>query len=102
MPYLADFFDLNDDVNVGLKLSSFLLFLPIIVASNIPFYQTLLFKKHHRKILIILSTALLITVVLGFILTYNYGLYGIIFTLYITEIFVTGSMWLTGKKELSA
>lgn len=102
MPYLADIFDLDNDVNEGLKLSSFLLFLPIIVALNIPFYQTLLFKNHHKKILVILSTALLITVVLGFVSTYNYGLYGIIFTLYITEIFVTGSMWVTGKKELVA
>ncbi len=101
MPYLATFFDLNNKVNEGLKLSSFLLFLPIIVALNIPFYQTLLFKNQHRKILIILSAALLITVVLGFVLTYNYSLYGIIATLYITEIFVTGSMWITGKKELS-
>lgn len=102
MPYLGEFFNLNNEVNEGLKLSSFLLFLPIIVALNIPFYQTLLFKNQHRKILLILSVALLITVVLGFVLTYNYGLYGIIATLYITEIFVTGSMWITGKKELSA
>lgn len=102
MPYLGKFFDLNNEVNEGLKLSSFLLFLPVIVALNIPFYQTLLFKNHHKKILLILSVALLITVVLGFVLTYNYGLYGIIATLYITEIFVTGSMWITGKKELSA
>lgn len=102
IPYLAGFFDLNNEVNEGLKLSSFLLFLPIIVALNIPFYQTLLFKNHHTKILIILSSALLITIVLGFVLTGNYGLYGIIVTLYITEVFVTGSMWLNGKKELVA
>lgn len=102
MPYLATFFDLNNKVNEGLKLSSFLLFLPIIVALNIPFYQTLLFKNQHKKILIILSVALLITVVLGFVLTHNFHLYGIILTLYITEIFVTGSMWITGKKELAA
>lgn len=102
MPYLGKFFDLNNEVNEGLKLSSFLLFLPVIVALNIPFYQTLLFKNQHKKILLILSVALFITVGLGFVLTYNYGLYGIILTLYITEIFVTGSMWLTGKEELSA
>lgn len=102
IPYLATFFDLSNEANEGLKLSSFLLFLPIIIALNIPFYQTLLFKNHHRKILLILSATLLITVALGFILTRSFGLYGIILTLYITEIFVTGSMWITGKKELSA
>ena len=102
MPYLSDFFNLNNEVNEGLKLSSLLLFLPVIIALNIPFYQTLLFKNQHRKILIILSAALLIAIVLGFVLTYNYSLYGIILTLYITEIFVTGSMWIIGKKELAA
>lgn len=102
IPYLATFFDLSNEVNEGLKLSSFLLFLPVIVALNIPFYQTLLFKNQHKKILLILSVALFITVVLGFVLTHNFHLYGIILTLYITEIFVTGSMWITGKKELAA
>ena len=102
MPYIIDYFNVTNNVKEGLKLASFLLFLPIIVALNIPFYQTLLFKNQHKKILVILSTALLIMIVLGFILTYSYGLYGIIATLYITEIFVTGSMWITGKKELSA
>ncbi len=101
MPFLSEFFNLNYQVNEGLKLSSLLLFLPIIVAWNIPFYQTLLFKNHHNRILIILSTALIIMIALGFVLTYSYGLYGIIVTLYITEIFVTASMWINGKKELT-
>ena len=102
MPYLGEFFDLSHEVNEGLKLSSILLFLPIIIALNIPFYQTLLFNKKHKKIVTISLVSLLITLVLGFVLTYNFYLYGIILTLYITEIFVTGSMWITGKKELSA
>lgn len=102
MPYLIDYFNVTNNVKEGLKLASLLLFLPIIIALNIPFYQTLLFKNQHKKILIILSIALLIMVVLGFALTYSYGLYGIILTLYITETFVTGSVWITGKKELVA
>lgn len=101
MPFFIDYFNFTSKVKKGIELSVFLLFLPVIIALNIPFYQTLLFKTQHKKILKISIIALFITVVLGVFLTYNYGLYGIIFTLYVTEIFVTVSMWVNGKKELA-
>ncbi len=101
MPYLIDCFNVTTHVKEGLKLASLLLFLPIIIALNIPFYQTLLFKSKHKNILIISVTALLITLFLGFILTKIYGLYGIILTLYLTEIFVTLCMYIIGKRELN-
>ncbi len=101
MPYLVDYFNFTNQVKQGLQLSSYLLFLPIIIALNIPFYQTLLFKNQHKIVLTILIIALFITLILGFALTSKYRLYGIVLTLYLTEIFVTASMWINGKKELT-
>lgn len=101
MPFILDFYNVTNTVKQGLLLGSFMLFLPIIVALNIPFYQTLLFRNKHKIILLILSSALLITFGLGILLTNNFGLNGIITALYTTEIFITISMWAIGKKYLA-
>lgn len=99
MPFLIDYFNFTHQVKQGLRLSSYLLFLPVIIALNVPFYQTLLFQNQHKKIVSTSIIALLITAILGVLLTYNYSLYGIILTLYATEIFVTTAMWINGKKN---
>lgn len=100
MPYVIDYFQFSEEVQKGLKLSSYLLFLPVIIALNIPFYQTLLFTTQNRKVLVISLIGLVLTIVFGIILTKIFGLIGVILTLYLTEFFITSCMWFNGRKEL--
>ena len=100
-PYITTHFQFSSEIKEGLRLSSYLLFLPIIIALNIPFYQALLYKGRHKQILKISLAAVGITLILGVFLTKSLGFKGMIIALYLTEIFVTTSMWFRGKKELS-
>ncbi|HUH25000.1 MAG TPA: oligosaccharide flippase family protein [Flavobacterium sp.] len=98
LPYILDTFDLSLDVRNGLNHSKFLLFLPVIIAFNIPFYQMLLYQKQDNVIVSVSIIGLLLTLILGFCLTYAYSLIGAFVMLYIVEFFITGSLWFKSSK----
>ena len=101
LPYAVGLYDFSNDVLEGLAFSSFLLFLPVIIALNIPYYQLLLFKKQNNTILKISVGGAIITLVLGTLLTYFFGLTGICVMLYVVELYVLLSFWRRGTKLLS-
>lgn len=100
LPFVIGYFDFSEEVKQGLNYSSYLLFLPIIIALNIPFYQVLLFRKKNGFIVGTSVIGLAITVVLGICLTRAYGLLGICIMMYTVEIFITMRFLLKGKKNL--
>ncbi len=100
LPYVLGYFDFSEEVRQGLNYSSYLLFLPVIIALNIPFYQVLLFRKQNGFIVGTSVVGLVITVVLGICLTRAYGLLGICVMMYTVEIFITMRFLLKGKKNL--
>lgn len=99
LPYAIGFFDFSDDVQEGLVFSSFLLFLPVIIALNIPYYQLLLFKKQNNDVLKVSIGGVIITITLGIPLTYAFGLTGLCAMLYIVELYVLMSFWSKANKS---
>jgi len=100
LPFLTDYFAFSADVVQGFRYSSYLLFLPLIIALNIPFYQILLFKRQNGFILVTSVIGLLITIALGVYLTRKYGLLGVCMMMYAVEIFITMRFLLKGRKNL--
>ena len=90
--FLIEKISFNTDIKTALKFA--LLFLPIsvIVAINIPFYQSLLFDNKIKKISYITLTNALIMVFLCYFLTKNYNIRGSVFSVYICETFTTSSI----------
>ncbi|HLV50862.1 MAG TPA: oligosaccharide flippase family protein [Flavobacterium sp.] len=101
LPYAIGFFDFSQDVQEGLAFSSFLLFLPVIIALNIPYYQLLLFKKQNNDVLKISVGGVIITLALGIPLTYAFGLMGICVMLYVVELYILLSFWRKGTKFMT-
>ncbi len=100
MPYIIKYFNVALNVEKGLYLSRYLLFLPIVIALNIPFYQALIYKSQHKSIATISIIGLLITVILGVFLTKNSQLNGTLIALYVAEVFITLSLMIKGYKFL--
>lgn len=99
LPYAIGFFDFSQDVQEGLAFSSFLLFLPVIIALNIPYYQLLLFKKQNNDVLKVSIGGVIITITLGIPLTYALGLTGLCAMLYVVELYVLLSFWSKANKS---
>lgn len=100
MPFLTQYFKVALNVAEGLSLSRYLLFLPIIIALNIPFYQALIYKSLHKSIAKTSIIGLFITVFLGVFLTKKYQLNGTLITLYVAEVFITLRLMIKGYKFL--
>lgn len=100
LPLFLDYFDFSEEIRQGLKYSSYLLFLPVVIALNIPFYQVLLFTKQNGFIVATSVMGLALTVILGIFLTRRYGLWGVCITMYAVEVFITMRFLLKGKKSL--
>jgi len=101
LPYATGYFDFSEDVKKGLVFSSYLLFLPVVIALNIPYYQVLLFERRNTDILKTSVVGVIITLGLGIILTKNFGLAGICIMLYAVETYITLSLWFKGNKFLA-
>jgi len=97
-----DYFNIETSLKEGLSLSKYLCFLPIIIALNIPYYQTLLYF-HKTKTLVNFSLfGAMAMFVLGTLLTWKFHLEGTIVSIYIVEMFITLAMFTKGKPLLNA
>lgn len=68
------------------------LFVSLIVALNIPFYQMLILKNHQNKIARISFLGSLLMFVSCYFLSKNFNLQGSIISIYIVEVFITTSI----------
>ncbi|HLV50399.1 MAG TPA: oligosaccharide flippase family protein [Flavobacterium sp.] len=100
LPYIIGYFDFSEEVRKGLTFSSYLLFLPVVIALNIPYYQVLLFERRNAVILKTSVIGVILTVALGIILTNTFDLIGICIMLYVVEVYITLNLWFKGNKLL--
>ncbi|MCP2026415.1 O-antigen/teichoic acid export membrane protein [Flavobacterium sp. HSC-32F16] len=95
--YFMSFFFLNE-FNLDKKLSNSLLFctnflfISLIIALNIPFYQMLILKNRQNKIARISFFGSLLMFVSCYFLSKNFNLQGSVISIYIVEIFITTSI----------
>lgn len=95
--YFVSFFFLNE-FGLEKKLMNSLLFckdflfVSLIVALNIPFYQMLLLKNHQNKIARISFFGSILMFISCYFLSKNFNLQGSIISIYIVEIFITTSI----------
>lgn len=97
-PYILNYFNVSQEINKGFALSRYLLFLPLIIAANIPFYQMLLYQNENKKVVQVSIIGLFLTLILGFTLTNYFALLGTIISLYIVELYITISLMGYSKK----
>src|SRR5690606_11109100 len=65
LPYVIGYFDFSEEVRKGLIFSCYLLFLPVIIALNIPYYQVLLCDRRNTDILKTSIGGVILTLVFG-------------------------------------
>ncbi|PBJ12706.1 oligosaccharide flippase family protein [Flavobacterium sp. ACN6] len=88
-------FDLDKKVLTSLLFCTNFLFVSLIVALNIPFYQMLILKNQQNKIARISFFGSLLMFVSCYFLSKNFNLQGSIISIYIVEIFITTSIILS-------
>jgi PST family polysaccharide transporter len=76
------------------ELIRLLSFLPLIVALNIPWYQTLLAFDLKKECLIVLISASLISILLNTILSFLFGAIGTAMALLVTELIISMGLFL--------
>lgn len=74
-------------------------FIPLIVASNIPSYQTLVAFNLRRRYMSILVTASVIHILLTLILTYYLKATGTVISLLFTELFISAGLFIVLKRH---
>lgn len=74
-------------------------FIPLIVASNIPSYQTLVAFNLRRRYMSILVTASVIHILLTLILTYYLKATGTAISLLFTELFISAGLFIVLKRH---
>lgn len=90
--FFIDEFNLDKKLMTSFLFCSPILFVSLIVALNIPFYQMLILKNKQKKIAQISFLGALVMFFGCYFLTVNFSLQGSIISLYIVEIFITGSI----------
>ena len=76
--------------------SNFLIFnswIPLIVAFNMVPYLTFMAYKHQKPVTLIILFSVVLNLTLNTILSKNFGIYGISTGIYITELFISISLW---------
>lgn len=76
--------------------SEFLIYnawIPLIVALNMVPYMTFMVYNKQKKITLVMILSVILNVILGLILSKNFGIYGMATGIYITEIFISISLW---------
>jgi len=85
-------FGLDKELLNSLLFCTNFLFVSLIVALNIPFYQMLILKNHQNKIARISFLGSLLMFVSCYFLSKNFNLQGSIISIYIVEVFITTSI----------
>lgn len=83
---------LDREVIESVKSSSLLLFLPLIIALNIPFYQILLVYDKQKKLAILSIVGAFLSICLINLMVDYWRIYGVIISIYIVEFVITLGM----------
>lgn len=89
---IVSYFVKNDRV-VCSEFLKFNSWIPLIVALNMVPYLTFLVYKQQKPVTFIIIFSVIINLTLNTILSKNYGIYGISTGIYITELFISISLW---------
>lgn len=81
----------NEQVSSLIRLLSFA---PLVIALNVPAYQTIIIYSLKRSYTIVLLAGSIISVLLNVFLAKNYLAHGTIAAIYITEAFITISLYI--------
>ncbi|MDR7369795.1 oligosaccharide flippase family protein [Flavobacterium aquidurense] len=82
-------FDISDKLKESFLFCTNFLFISLIIALNIPFYQLLILKNRQKSIARISFLGALIMLVSCYFLSLNFNLKGSIISIYIVETFIT-------------
>lgn len=92
MPYMIYFFvSENTDVRI-VNTARYLIFIPIIIALNIPFYQFLLVKNLKMKIALLSFSGAILLSIIGVLFIKYFQFNGVLYSIYVSEIFITMGM----------
>jgi len=90
----------NDETIQTIILCSKFLFLPIIIALNIPFYQLLIYNNQQKTLSLISFFSVIIMFITCYSLTKIYKLNGSILSLYLVEILTTINIFMFYKIKI--
>lgn len=90
--YLLNTSIFESELKQSIKSSILLLFLPLIIAFNIPFYQILLVFNEQKKLATLSVLGAFLCISLIYFSTNYLKIYGVIFSIYIVELTITLSM----------
>ena len=80
---------INDTIKPTILFCSKFLFIPIFIALNIPFYQSLIFMNEQKKLSKIIFISTIIMIVTCVLLTQRFNIIGTLLSIYFSEIFTT-------------
>lgn len=90
--YFINTFDIDKKLKDSFLFCTNFLFVSLIIALNIPFYQLLLLKNHQKNIARISFIGAILMLISCYFLSLNFNLNGSIISIYIVEIFITVSI----------
>jgi O-antigen/teichoic acid export membrane protein len=82
-------FSIDNNINRIILFCSKFLFIPILIALNIPFYQMLIFNNQQKAILKIIFLSTIIMLLMCYFLTLKYNVLGTLVSIYISESLTT-------------
>lgn len=83
---------LASDLKQSIRSSTLLLFLPLIIALNIPFYQILIVFNEQKKLAVLSVVGAFLCICLIYFTTNYFKVYGVIFSIYTVELIITLTM----------
>lgn len=86
--YISNF-SIDNNINNTILFCSKFLFIPIVIALNIPFYQILIFNNQQKAILKIIFSSTIIMLLMCYFLTLKYNVLGTLVSIYISESLTT-------------
>lgn len=92
MPYMIYFFvSENTDLRI-VNTARYLIFIPIIIALNIPFYQFSLVENLKMKIARLSFSGAILLSVIGILFIKYFQFNGVLYSIYLSEIYITIGM----------
>ena len=85
---------IKKDILICSNLLIFNSWIPLIVSLNMVPYLTFIVYKKQKPLTIIIAFSVLLNMTLNTLLSKSYGIYGISIGIYITEFFISISLWL--------
>jgi O-antigen/teichoic acid export membrane protein len=95
--FFIDYFNFDSKTKETIIYCSNFLFLPLIIALNIPFYQILIFNFEQKLLSLISFFGVIVMLLACYSLTSVYKLNGSVMSLYLVELFITISIFVFYK-----